>query len=99
MSRRRKNEITDVGELMFENKFADEELQQLVNGTYKRKKKKNEDEFKYEYVYRLLERHHSVFVSEKTYSKLDESRLGNYTLEPCPKRHPDDKDGYIIWKN
>ena len=60
--------------------------------------KENEEKLKYEWVYKVLERYGNVFVNEKIYSKLDESRLGNYSLSFVKKNAPDEVDGYVIWK-
>ena len=91
--------VTDVVEIMLDkpmDELTDKELIELTKATNKSRKKKEEKQ--YEYVYQLLERHRSVFVSEKTYKNLDEKRLGNYTLEPVKKVIPDGNAGYIIWK-
>jgi hypothetical protein len=60
--------------------------------------KENEEKQKYEWVYKVLERYGNVFVNTKIYSELDESRLGNYSLDFVKKNAPDEKDGYVIWK-
>lgn len=60
--------------------------------------KEQEEKQKVEWVYVILEKYGNVFVNEKTYNLLDESRLGNYSIDFIKKTTPDEKDGYIIWK-
>lgn len=88
--------VTDVVEIMLDKHTAeltDKELRELT-----KKRKTNKPIENFNWVYNLLERYGNVFVNEKTYKKLDEKRLGNYTLEPVKKIYPDGFDGYIIWK-
>ena len=91
--------VTDVVEIMLDkptDKLTDKEFREL---TKKRKTNKPKQIENFNWVYNLLERYGNVFVNEKTYKKLDEKRLGNYTLEPVKKIYPDGADGYIIWKS
>ena len=90
--------VTDVVEIMLDkpvDKLTDKELIELTKPNKPKTPRKKND---LEYVYRTLERHGNVFVSEQTFKRLDRKRLGNYTLEPVKRVHPEGNDGYIIWK-
>lgn len=92
--------VTDVVEIMMDkpiDELTDKELIKLTRT--KRKKVKKEKVENFEWVYKTLEIHGNVFVSEDTYKKLDENRLGNYSIEFLKKSATDEKNGYIIWKN
>mgnify|MGYP006991653289 CR=1 FL=1 len=91
--------ITDVVEIMLDkpvDELTDEELRELVKPSRPKGRPKKEENF--EWVYRLLDTHGRVFVNLETFKKLDEKRLGNYSLDFLKKSAADEKDGYIIWR-
>lgn len=91
--------VTDVVEIFLDkpmDEMTDEELIELTKP--KRKKEKKKEEINLEWVYKTLEIYGNVFVNEKTYNKLDEKRLGNYSIDFLKKTTEYEKDGYIIWK-
>jgi hypothetical protein len=91
--------IIDVVQIMLDkpvDELTDKELKELVKPKKPKGSPKKEENF--EWVYKLLETHGRVFVNEKTFMKLDEKRLGNYSVDFLKKSAADEKDGYIIWK-
>lgn len=91
--------VTDVVEIMLDkpiDDLTDDELKELVKPKKPKGRPKKEENF--EWVYNLLEIHGRVFVNLETFKKLDEKRLGNYSLDFLKKSAVDEKDGYIIWK-
>lgn len=92
-------EVTEACEIMLDkplDELTDEELKELTNPKKNRGRPIKEENF--EWVYKTLEIHGNVFVNEKTYKKLDEKRLGNYSIDFVKKTAEYEKDGYIIWK-
>lgn len=92
-------EVTEACEIMLDkpmHDLTDEELRELAKPKRKRNPKQEEENL--EWVYKLLDIHGNVFVNEKTYNKIDEKRLGNYSIDFIKKTTIDEQDGYIIWR-